>query len=112
MNKILTVTDGAGHTGVAKTVVQIVTTPNPNLGISGGGAVCEGNVLTVTGGNAAALTGGYVWYIRDNTTGAIYTRMASAAKDTIKLGTRGDYYVWVSGKRLPVLLILPVRELR
>ncbi len=98
VNKILTVTDGAGHTGVAKTVVQIVTTPNPNLGISGGGAVCEGNVLTVTGGNAAALTGGYVWYIRDNTTGAIYTRMASAAKDTIKLGTRGDYYVWVSGK--------------
>lgn len=95
VDKILTVTDGAGHTGVTKTVVQIVTTPTPNLGISGGGIICEGDALKVTGG---AGVSGYVWYIRDNSNGSVAQRNVASSKDTIRFGTRGDYYVWVSGK--------------
>lgn len=95
VDKILTVTDGAGHTGVTKTVVQIVTTPTPNLGISGGGIICEGDALKVTGGAGVA---GYVWYIRDNSNGSVAQRNVASSKDTIRFGTRGDYYVWVSGK--------------
>lgn len=95
VDKILTVTDGAGHTGVAKTVVQIVTTPTPNLGISGGGIICEGDALKVTGGSGVS---GYVWYIRDNSNGSVAQRNVASSTDTIRFGTRGDYYVWVSGK--------------
>lgn len=95
VDRILTVTDGAGHTGVAKTVVQIVTTPTPNLGISGGGIICEGDALKVTGGSGVS---GYIWYIRDNSNGSVAQRNVASSTDTIRFGTRGDYYVWVSGK--------------
>lgn len=95
--RVVTVTDlGTGISVVAQATVNVTTTPEPALTINGGGTICEGDHLQVTG--TSTKPSDYTWYIRNNADGSITSRSLESRYDTLMFNTRGEYYVWVAGK--------------